>query len=136
MINYTIFICSGNGSEAVERLVLQLHDKSIENRAIILQLNHVKLQLQALLSQDHSHRSERETLYSLLAQAEQDKLLLEVRVNFITQVAAIVQNNYTLIFCETQAKVQDIANFERTGNENLEISELRGSLLDVANDKV
>ena len=45
-----------------------------------LQLNHAHLQLQSIVNQEQKMRSERDNLQYVVAEAEQDILLLEVRL--------------------------------------------------------
>jgi hypothetical protein len=55
-----------------------VHQQSVDLRSCKLQLNHAKLQLQALLSSERQARFDRDAIEFKLAEISQDKLLLEV----------------------------------------------------------
>jgi hypothetical protein len=100
--------------ETVRRLVQSVHERGVHVRALELQFNHSQLQLQALITREQEVRLERDTLQYTVAEAEQDKLLLE-------------------------AKLRDVVSFEQGGSgrgqEGL-LKSIRDKLLNAANGKI
>jgi hypothetical protein len=110
-----IFIDEVEG-ETVRRLVHTVHDKSVQLRALELQLNHTYLQLEALTTREQQMRSERDSLQYTVAEAEQDILLLE-------------------------AKLRDVVLFEEGGSGRdcggmSLLQSIRDKLLNVANERI
>ena len=95
---------------AINRLFQKFHETSAELRSSELQLNHSRLQVQGLTMVERELREDRDSLQYALAESEQDKLLLE-------------------------AKLQDVAGFEGT-NAQFSLQSIRGQLLDIANSKI
>ena len=93
----------------------------VKERAQELQLNHALLQHQAMIVKEQNGRIERDMLLLRLTEAEQDKLLLE-------------------------AKLREVVSFEhgksQSGQQNdgkslsSMLKNIRGKLLDAANDKI
>jgi hypothetical protein len=110
-----IFIDEVEG-ETVRRLVHSVHDKSVQLRALELQLNHTYLQLEALTTREQQMRAERDGLQYTVAEAEQDILLLE-------------------------AKLRDVVLFEEGGSGRDRggislLQNIRDKLLNVANERI
>jgi len=95
--------------DAVQRLVHTTHRQHSELRSLELQLNHANLQVQMLSARERELRDQVDMFQFSIASAEQDKLLLE-------------------------SKLQDIAGFE--GNCSISLKDIRGKLLNVANGKI
>lgn len=110
-----IFIDEVEG-ETVRRLVHSVHDKSVQVKALELQLNHTYLQLEALTTREQQMRAERDGLQYTVAEAEQDILLLE-------------------------AKLRDVVLFEEGGSGRDRggislLQNIRDKLLNVANERI
>lgn len=103
------YICSEDG-ETVRRLVNELNQKQVEAQSLQLQLNHAKMQVEALIFSEQKHREdcERSNLHN--AALQQDKLLLEVQL-------------------------KKVAGFEGKNGHKI-IEELRGKMLHAANQQV
>ena len=98
-------------ASTIHRLVQTSHEQHAALRSLELQLNHSQLQVQALSSREVELRQQVDVLQFTIASTEQDKLLLE-------------------------SKLQDIAGFEGPRNCALSLKDVRGKLLHVANNKI
>lgn len=103
----------GNEPSVVHRLVQMTHQQHADMRSLELQLNHSNLQVQALVAREADLCEQVDVLQYTIASVEQDKLLLET-------------------------KLQDIAGFEgsRAANCSISLKDIRGRLLGVANAKI
>lgn len=99
-------------NSSIRRLFQRYHQQQADLRSSDLQLNHVKLQVQALALTEQQLRQERDGLQYALAESEQDRMLLE-------------------------ARMLEIAGFEGGhGQMSHSLDDLRGQLLHIANDKM
>ena len=99
-------------NSSIRRLFQRYHQQQADLRSSELQLNHVKLQVQALALTEQQLRQERDGLQYALAESEQDRMLLE-------------------------ARMLEIAGFEGSqGRMSHSLEDLRGQLLHIANEKM
>jgi len=98
------------GTESIEQLVSTIQDQAVQIQTLQLRLSHSSLQMHALLSREKQLDDATNKLMYELALAEQDKLLLEMRI-------------------------KNIAGFE---NQSLpvQMDSIRGQLLSAANNKI
>lgn len=93
-------------------LTNKVHSLSADLRSLEIQLNHSQLQVESLSLTERDLHNERDSLQFALAEAEQDRLLLET-------------------------KLTNIAGFEGgRGGNNLSMEGIRGKLLDMANKSI
>lgn len=107
-------IDSFNENLTIHRLVQTAHQQHADIRSMELQLNHSNLQVQTLSAREQELKDQVDMLQFTIASVEQDKLLLE-------------------------SKLQEIAGFEGSRNANncsLSLKDIRGKLLNVANNKI
>lgn len=80
---YSLSLLRNDDGETVRRLVNEIHEQQVLLTTQELHLNHYKLQVEALLLNEQKHRMELDEARFSLATAEQDKLLLEVALNYL-----------------------------------------------------
>lgn len=96
--------------DLVKRLTIELHEKRSENSSQQLQINHLQLQVQALLSAQEQVEQEKDELSLQLTIGKQNLLLLEARLKEVAQLEHV--------------------------SSRISIDALRGKLLETANNKV
>lgn len=77
----------------------ELHQQQTENQALIFRVNHFQIQNDALFNSDQKHKLNLDQALFVIATLEQDKLLLEVRLSFVTPspfVESLVRVNLDL----------------------------------------
>lgn len=114
----------------MRRLMNELHQQQAENQSLVLQMNHLRLQNEALFNSDQQHRHQLENTMLTVATLEQDKMLLQVISNFFDLLVTFETLSYFL-----QAQLKEVAGFE--GRQvSLSLEDLRGQLLHIANGRV
>ena len=110
---------------------MQLHQKNAELTSMQLRTNHLSLQLEALVSSDEQIRREKDQLRFLLAASEQDKVLLEARIQDITNFEFHLTNGSNANGIESNPN-----SASKVNKSHSILEDVRGKLLDVASQKV
>lgn len=94
-----------------------LHDKIVESRALQLRLNHAELQVSSLLVREAEYQMTLTELRHFLAEAEQAKLLLEMKLKDVTTF-------------------QQYSGHPATIPKEPNVEDVRGRLLEAANKRI